>query len=102
MNDLVNILRGLWEKVGIEHQIVGESASFLREIEKIPVIAKSNSTVLISGETGTGKELCARAIHHLSERSGFPFVPVNCGAIPFDLVENELFGHRKGAYTGAH
>jgi transcriptional regulator with PAS, ATPase and Fis domain len=102
MNSLGNILRGLWEKVGIEHQIVGESASFLREIEKIPVIAKSNSTVLISGETGTGKELCARAIHHLSERSGFPFVPVNCGAIPVDLVENELFGHRKGAYTGAH
>jgi DNA-binding NtrC family response regulator len=102
MNSLVNILRGLWEKVGIEQQIVGESASFLREIEKIPVIAKSNSTVLISGETGTGKELCARAIHNLSERYGFPFVPVNCGAIPVDLVENELFGHRKGAYTGAH
>jgi len=80
---------------------VGESAAFLREVEKIPVIAKSNSTVLISGETGTGKELCARAIHHLSECSGFPFVPVNCGAIPVDLVENELFGHRKGAFTGA-
>ena len=62
MNSLVNILRGLWEKVGIEHQIVGKSTAFLREIEKIPVIAKSNSTVLISGETGTGKELCARAI----------------------------------------
>ena len=102
MNSLVNILRGLWEEVGIEQQLVGESAAFHREIEKIPVIAKSNSTVLITGETGTGKELCARAIHHLSERSGFPFVPVNCGAIPVDLVENELFGHRKGAYTGAH
>ena len=97
-----NILKIIREKVGIEQQIVGKSAAFHREIEKIPVIAKSNSTVLVTGETGTGKELCARAIHYLSERSGFPFVPVNCGAIPVDLVENELFGHRKGAYTGAH
>jgi len=98
----VNILRGFWETVGIEKQIVGKSAALLRELEKIPLIAKSISTVLISGETGTGKELCSRAIHYLSARAGFPFIPVNCGAIPVDLVENELFGHRKGAYTGAH
>ena len=95
---LVNKLK---EKMGLM-QIVGKSTSFLSEIEKIPLIAKSSSTVLISGETGTGKELCARAIHYLGMRSGHPFVPVNCGAIPVDLVENELFGHKRGAYTGAH
>ena len=94
------LVHSLKEKNGLK-QIVGESPVFVKEIEKIPMIAKCNFSVLISGETGTGKELCARAIHYLSPRSGKPFIPVNCGAIPIDLFENELFGHMKGAFTGA-
>lgn len=83
-------------------QLVGDSPRFLAELEKIPYVAKSNATVLISGETGTGKEVFARAIHYLSLRSGHAFVPVNCGSIPLELVENELFGHVRGAFTGAN
>lgn len=83
------------------NEMVGENQNFLREIEKIPSIAKCEASVLISGETGTGKELCARAIHYLSPRTRQAFIPVNCGAIPADLVENELFGHEPGAFTGA-
>lgn len=81
--------------------LVGENQKFLQEIEKIPSIAQCEASVLIAGETGTGKELCARAIHYLSRRTREPFIPVNCGAIPADLVENELFGHESGAFTGA-
>lgn len=82
-------------------QIVGTSPAFVSEIEKIPIIAKCDASVLIGGETGTGKELVARAIHYLSPRAGKPFISINCGAIPVDLIENELFGHERGAYTGA-
>ena len=82
-------------------QLIGESEVFLAEIEKIPLVAKYDASILITGETGTGKELCARAIHYLSPRAGQSFLPVNCGAIPGELVENELFGHTSGAYTGA-
>ncbi len=81
--------------------LVGESKSFLRVVEKIPVLADADATLLISGETGTGKELFARAIHYQSKRQDKPFVPMNCGAIPDHLFENELFGHAKGAYTDA-
>jgi two-component system response regulator GlrR len=85
-----------------ELEIIGESPGFLDVIAKIPQIAQSNSSVLIVGDTGTGKELITRRIHQLSSRAHNPFVPVNCGAIPSELAENELFGHEEGAFTGAN
>jgi DNA-binding NtrC family response regulator len=82
--------------------LVGESEPFLRLLAKVPQIARSMMTVLLTGETGTGKELFARAIHYSSPRKGHPFIPVNCGGLPDHLLENELFGHARGAYTDAH
>lgn len=90
----------LKRRLGLK-QLVGESPNFLAEVNRIPLVAKTDVTVLMLGETGTGKELFARAIHYLGPRAAKPFVPVNCGAIPADLAENELFGHERGAYTGA-
>jgi DNA-binding NtrC family response regulator len=90
----------LLETVGLA-KLVGRDPAFLRTIERIPIAARSGSPVLITGETGTGKELWARAIHHLSARRGFPFIPVDCGALPDHLLENELFGHARGAFTDA-
>lgn len=81
--------------------LVGKSENFIRTLQKIPLLARSESPVLITGETGTGKELFARAIHYHSTREGKPFIPVNCGALPDHLFENELFGHVKGAFTDA-
>lgn len=81
--------------------LVGESPCFLRTVEKIPLLAHSDATVLITGETGTGKDLFARAIHYQGSRQGGPFIPVNCGALPDQLFENELFGHARGAFTNA-
>ena len=81
--------------------IVGRSAEINELRALIKVVGPSDATALILGDSGTGKELVARALHDCSERSGEPFIPVNCGAIPRELLESELFGHRKGAFTGA-
>ena len=82
-------------------QIVGHSPALRSVLVEVERVALTDSTVLICGETGTGKELIAHAIHNLSARCGRPFVKLNCAAIPFDLLESELFGHEKGAFTGA-
>jgi formate hydrogenlyase transcriptional activator len=82
-------------------QIIGSSPALESVLEQVERVAPTDSTVLVQGETGTGKELIARAIHNLSSRFGRPFIKLNCAAIPFDLLESELFGHEKGAFTGA-
>ena len=84
-----------------QHGLIGESPAFLEMLAALRKIAGFDATVLITGETGTGKELAARAIHYLGRRADKPFIPVNCGALPDHLIENELFGHGKGAYTDA-
>jgi formate hydrogenlyase transcriptional activator len=82
-------------------QLIGTSPALEAVLEQVERVAPTDSTVLIQGETGTGKELIARAIHNISSRCGRPFIKLNCAAIPFDLLESELFGHEKGAFTGA-
>jgi formate hydrogenlyase transcriptional activator len=82
-------------------QIIGNSSALESVLAQVQQVAPTDSTVLIQGETGTGKELIARAIHNLSARCGRPFIKLNCAAIPFDLLESELLGHEKGAFTGA-
>ena len=94
------LVQELKEKIGLK-QIIGESPALLDEVRRVPRFARSDATVLISGESGTGKEIFARAIHYLSARADKPFVPVNCGALPEHLVESEIFGHKRGAFTGA-
>jgi formate hydrogenlyase transcriptional activator len=94
----------LQEEIRTEHnfeEIVGSSAALMEVLQKVELVAPTDATVLLSGETGTGKELIARAIHARSARKSRAMVTVNCGAIPSSLVESELFGHVKGAFTGA-
>lgn len=83
-------------------RLIGGDPAFVAMVGRIPVVANATGAALILGETGTGKELCARALHHLGPRRNHPFVPVDCAALPEQLLENELFGHRRGAFTDAH
>ena len=84
------------------HEIIGQTPKMREVFGVVSLVAKTDVSVLVQGESGTGKELLARAIHYKSRRKGADFVPINCGAIPETLLESELFGHEKGAYTGAH
>src|SRR3990167_9501290 len=85
----------------VQRQLLGESKAILNLHSKINKLARSQAPVLITGQSGTGKELIARLIHQCGPRAKKAFVPVNCGAIPAELMESELFGHKKGSFTGA-
>jgi DNA-binding NtrC family response regulator len=95
------MLKRSLKKAFAGNRILGESAGIKRVLDLVTRVAASDANVLIQGESGTGKELVAQAIHYASPRAEGPFVPINCGAIPSELLESELFGHAKGAYTGA-
>src|ERR1041384_1092327 len=97
----VSLRQQLDSKFGLEN-VIGESAVMKEIFETVRTVAPSRSTVLIQGESGTGKELIAKAIHNLSSRAKGPMVTVHCAALPASLLESELFGHEKGAFTGAH
>lgn len=108
INNALNFLRlaeenlQLKQKTPFKYKLTGQSLAIKKVKEQIRLVAPTNAGVLITGENGTGKELVAHAIHHYSKRNSGPFVEVNCAAIPEELIESELFGHEKGAFTGAH
>jgi len=99
--EIENLRKG-FERGNEFEGLIGMSEPMLAIFETVRRIAPTDVTVLITGESGTGKELIARAVHNQSRRSGKPFIPINCGAIPENLLESELFGHEKGSFTGAH
>jgi two-component system nitrogen regulation response regulator NtrX len=101
VGQLVEENRSLKAKIAKEYEMIGESPAIRQLKEQISIAAPTSGWVLITGENGTGKELVARAIHNLSHRRNKPFIEVNCAAIPEELIESELFGHEKGAFTGA-
>src|SRR5213079_760066 len=94
----------LQEEIKSDHnfeQIIGQSQALMEVLSQVGLVAPTDASVLITGETGTGKELIARAIHSTSKRKDKPLIKVNCAALPSGLVESELFGHEKGAFSGA-
>ncbi len=97
----VQYMKGRLEEITRFDNIIGESRAMQEVFDLIPQVAQSEASVLLVGETGTGKELVAKAIHAKSNRSSRPFIAINCGAVPDSLLESELFGHQKGAFTGA-
>jgi two-component system response regulator PilR (NtrC family) len=104
MKDLITenqILRSELQRTTEDHKIIGKSYAIRKIFDLIDSVADTESTVLITGKSGTGKELVAKALHYTSKRKDKPFIVVNCGAISDTLIESELFGHRKGAFTGA-
>ena len=104
MSELAAQQLNLESEISSEHcfeGIIGKSPAIQRVLEQVAIVAPTDSTVLLHGETGTGKELIARAIHNLSSRRERSFVRMNCAAIPSGLLESELFGHERGAFTGA-
>ena len=98
--ELAGVQSALLAEIGLQ-QLVGQDPAFLKVIERVALFVANDAPVLLTGETGTGKELCARVTHLLSKRHLGPFIPVDCGALPDHLFENELFGHAKGAFTDA-
>jgi DNA-binding NtrC family response regulator len=99
--DVEIVRERILNEIGLK-QVVGRDPAFLRIVAQIPIIARCDRPVVITGETGTGKEVCARAIHHLGPRRKLPFIAVDCGAFPDHLFENEMFGHVRGAFTDAY